>query len=76
MNKIMELLLEISPDSDFISSTDYINDHILDSFDVMTLIAELEERYKIKIQVNDIVPENFKNIESITDLVRKCGGMV
>ena len=76
MSKILEILQEIRPDSDFQASTDYINDNLLDSLDIMSLIAELEEQYRIKIQVSDIIPENYQNIETIADLIRKSGGTV
>ena len=76
MNKISELLTEINPDADFQSSIDYIKDYLLDSFDIMTLVAGLEEIFSINIQINDILPENFKSLDSITDLVKKCGGTI
>ena len=76
MEQILALLQELRPDSDFTVSTDFIADYLLDSFDIMTLTSELEERYSIQIETDDIVPENYQSVEAIAGLVRKCGGTV
>ena len=46
---------------------------MLDSFDVVTLVATLDKNFGISIQGVDIVPENFKNYETIEALLRKSG---
>ena len=76
MNQVLEILQELRPDSDFEASTDFIADYLLDSFDIMSLTSELEEKYGIQIQTNDIVPENYISIEAIANLVHKSGGAV
>jgi len=55
------------------SSGDFIEDGLLDSFDVVTLVGTLDKTYHISISGVDIVPENFKNLQTITALLRKCG---
>ncbi|MBR6209609.1 MAG: acyl carrier protein [Clostridiales bacterium] len=74
MDKIFEMLEEIKPEFDFHSSENFILDGFLDSFDIVLLTSMLEETYKIKIDGLDIVPENFSNVESILQLVKKSGG--
>ena len=76
MKKIYEMLEEIRPEHDFEMSQDYIEDGLLDSFDLITLIDMLEELYNINIDGLDIVPENFCNAEAIESLVRKSGGIL
>jgi len=76
MNHLLEILKEIRPDSDFQASNDFIEDYLLDSFDIMTLTSELENKYSILIPTNSIVPENFNSIEAIAGLVRNCGGTI
>lgn len=73
MEKIVEILSGIRPEFDFTQSQDFINDGYLDSFDVVTLVTELDEQFGISIDGVDIVPENFKNIQSITALLQKKG---
>lgn len=46
---------------------------MLDSFDVVTLVATLDKNFNISIQGTDIVPENFKNLETINALLHKSG---
>ena len=73
MKRLPELLREIRPEFDFTTSKDFIADGMLDSFDLMTLVATLDKTYGISIQGTDIVPENFKNLETIENLLRQCG---
>jgi acyl carrier protein len=68
---IIEILKEIRPEFDFTVSRDFIADGMLDSFDVVTLVAALDKQYGISINGTDIVPENFKNVEAIEALLHK-----
>jgi acyl carrier protein len=73
MDVLIEILQEIRPDSDFIASSDFIEEGLLDSMDIVVLVATLDEKYKISIDGTDIVAENFSNIESIKSLLHKKG---
>ena len=73
MKSLPEILKEIRPEFDFTASSDFIADGMLDSFDLMTLVATLDKTYGISIQGTDIVPENFKNLQTIGVLLRQCG---
>ena len=73
MKTIAEMLKEIRPEFDFAASSDFIADGMLDSFDVVTLVATLDKNYGISIIGTDIVPENFKNVQTIEALLRKNG---
>lgn len=74
MDKIFSMLEDIKPEHDFRSSSDFIEDGLLDSFDLITLIDMLEEEYGITIDGLDVVPENFCTAEAIANLVKKSGG--
>jgi acyl carrier protein len=71
---IGEILREIRPEFDFDSSQDLVGDGILDSFDMITLVADIEKTYGISIPGVDIVPENFRSIAAIQQLVERCAG--
>lgn len=73
MKSLPDILKEIRPEFDFTSSQDFIADGMLDSFDMVTLVATLDKTYGISIQGTDIVPENFKNLQTIEALLRQCG---
>lgn len=74
MDKIYEILQNIRPEFDFKSSSDFVEDGYLDSFDVVTLVTELEEKFDIMIDALDILPENFSSAQAIGDIVKKNGG--
>lgn len=76
MNRILEMLEEIKPEHDFKVSTDYIEDGLLDSFDLIALIDMLEKEFNIIVDGLDVVPENFCNAEAIAALVKKSGGNI
>lgn len=73
MKTVLEVLKGIRPEFDFTTSEDFIADGMLDSFDVVTLISELDQSYGISIAGTDIVPENVRNIAAIKQLLHKYG---
>lgn len=74
METILTMLSEIRPEFRFEESENFVEDGMLDSFDIITLVSMLEEKCDIKIDGLDIVPENFFTVESIMELVKKSGG--
>lgn len=76
MDKIYEILQELRPEMDYRASQDFIGDGLLDSFDIVALISELEEKFGILVDALDIVPENFTSAEGIAELVKKNGGVL
>ena len=76
MKSLLEILREIRPEFDFTASSDFIADGMLDSFDMVTLVATLDKTYGISIQGTDIVPENFQNLKTIEALLRQSGAQV
>jgi acyl carrier protein len=73
MKNIADILKEIRPEFDFTTSSDFMADGMLDSFDMVALVATLDKTYGISISGVDIVPENFRNLEAIAALLRKNG---
>ncbi|MBR0043405.1 MAG: acyl carrier protein [Synergistaceae bacterium] len=71
MEEILKILEEIRPEFDFKASSNFIEDGLLDSFDIVTLVNILEEKYQIKIDGLDIIPENFSSAESIFNIFNK-----
>jgi acyl carrier protein len=70
---IAEILQEIRPEFDFTASKDFVGDGMLDSFDIIALVSDLDKAYGISISGVDIVPENFQNIAAIQALLQKYG---
>ncbi len=71
MKELLEILEEIRPDVDFETATTLIDDEILDSFDIISIVGELNDHYDIEINVNDLLPENFNSAGAILELVEK-----
>ena len=71
MQRILSILQGIRPEFDFTSSHDFVGDGMLDSFDVVTLVSDLDKAYGISISGVDIVPENFQNLAAIEKLLQK-----
>lgn len=76
MDIIYEILVDLRPEFDFSQSSDFIADGLLDSFDIVAFIVQIEEIIGVKIDGMDILPENFQNIETIARLIRKSGGNI
>lgn len=74
METIFSILEELRPEFDFRTSKDFIEDGLLDSFDVISLVTELEDKFGVLIDALDIVPENFNSVQAISDIVKKNGG--
>lgn len=70
-DKILEILSNLRPEFDFTSSSNFIDDGLLDSFDIVSLVTELEEQYDVSIDGEDIMPENFSSVEAIIELIEK-----
>lgn len=69
--QILEALASVREDGDFAHSEDFIEDGLLDSFEIVDLVSELEDVFSIEIRGTDIVPENFVNLDAIENLIEK-----
>lgn len=69
--KILEILQDLRPELDFTESNDFIEDGYLDSFDMVALVSDLDKTFCISILGEDIIPENFSNLEAIENIVKK-----
>lgn len=72
-SQIIEILNGIRPEFDFGTETEFISNGMLDSFDLITLVTELDETFGISIDGTDILPENFETIDAIEALLIKNG---
>ena len=73
MSKVLAILTEIRPEFDFSESSDFFEDGLLDSFDLVSLVSDLDKTYGISIDGMDIAPENFSNVAAIEALLARNG---
>jgi acyl carrier protein len=71
VEEILKILQEIRPDVDFVNEKKLIDGEVLDSFDIITIVAEFNDAFNIDIDVEDLEPENFNSIEAMEELIKK-----
>ena len=71
MDDIIKILEQIKPGVDFNTEENLIEEEILDSFDIVTLVAKLNDEFDIEISPADLIPENFNSAKKIYELVQK-----
>ena len=71
MEKLHQILSSIRPDVDFSSTDKLVDDGILDSFDIIALVGEINDGFDINIQVQDLIPENFNSVNAMMELVTR-----
>ena len=71
MNELLDMLSDLHEDVDFESCDTLIDDGILDSFDIVTLITQIKDEFDVTIPADEIVPESFNSAEAIWNLIRR-----
>ena len=71
MEELLEILSELHPEVDFETTEDLIDDGILDSLDLVTLITEINDRLDVSIPPEEIIPENFNSAKALLELIEK-----
>ena len=67
--ELLEILEDLHPDIDFESEDSLIDDKLLDSFDVVTLVTELDSAFDVEITAADMVPENFNSLSAMVEMI-------
>ena len=71
MEKLLDILMEIDDSIDRKAQKALVNDRLLDSFAVISLIAELEEQFDIEIEAAEIIPENLNSVDAIWKMIQR-----
>ena len=69
--QLLKLLKEIRPDVDFENEKKLIDNGVLDSFDIISIVGELNDHYDIEINVEDLEPDNFNTVQAMLELIQK-----
>lgn len=72
MEKLIEILEDIQPDADYETCTTLIDDGILDSFAILSIVGELEDEFDVSVTPADIIPENFNSHRHFGLWYRDC----
>ena len=71
MEDLIRIMTEVRPDIDFSTATTLIDDNMIDSLNIISIVTEVNDFFGIEINVNDLVPENFNSAAALYELVEK-----
>ena len=71
LDDLISILEDVKEDVDYATCTTLIDDHVLDSFDILSIISALNDEYDISIPAAEIVPENFNSAEALLAMVER-----
>ena len=71
MEELLDILSELHPDVDFETADDLIDGKILDSIDIVSLVAEINDAFGVEIPAEEIVPENFNSARALWAMIRR-----
>lgn len=71
MEELLRILESIHPDVDYNTNDKLIENKILDSFDIITLISEINDEFDVAIPAEEIIPENFNSAEKLYELIQR-----
>ena len=71
MEELIEILEDLHPEVDFETCDTLVDDKILDSFDIITIISEINETFDVVIPAEEIIPDNFNSVEALYALVTR-----
>lgn len=69
--KLLKILMEINPDLDYKSETTLVDDGLFDSLEVMIIVTEIDNRFHIEIEPDDVTSENFNSVETMLKLIER-----
>lgn len=71
MEELLEILNDIQPGVDFENEKHLIDDHLLDSLSIISLVAELEDTFDVTIPAVEIIPDNFNSVEAMLEMLQR-----
>ena len=71
MEQLLEILEGLHPEVDFELADDLIDGKIFDSFDIVTLVAEINAEFDVAIPAEELIPDNFNSAEALWELIQR-----
>ncbi|MBP3319770.1 MAG: acyl carrier protein [Ruminiclostridium sp.] len=69
MEELLAILTEAVPGVDFELETALVDDEILESLDIVTIVSEIKDAFDVEITVDDLIPQNFNSVEAMLALI-------
>lgn len=74
MRELLEILEDIAPGVDFETCTTLIDDEILDSFGILSLVSEIEDNFEVEVAPSELIPANFNSAEALWNMICRLKG--
>ncbi|HBY32508.1 MAG TPA: acyl carrier protein [Clostridiales bacterium] len=71
MDELIAILKDIHPDVDYEQATNLIDGKILDSFDIISLVSEINDKFDVVVSAEYMIPENFNSARALWELIQK-----
>ncbi|MGX8680411.1 MAG: phosphopantetheine-binding protein [bacterium] len=71
MDELLEILEDLHDDVDFETCTTLIDDKILDSFDIVSIVAAVNREFDVQIPAEELTEENFNSAQSLYALIER-----
>lgn len=71
MNELLTILRELHPDIDFETATGLVEDSVLTSLDIVTIVTEVADSLDVNIPAEEILPENFDSAAALWQLIQR-----
>lgn len=71
MEELLSILRELHPEVDFEACDTLIDDKILDSIDIVTLVAEIGSEFDVEVPAEELTPENFNSAKALWEMVQR-----
>ena len=71
LEKLIEMLEELNPEVDYTTEEHLIDNHLLDSLAILSLIGDIEDEFDVAVPTTQIIPSNFNSAQAIWNLIQK-----
>lgn len=71
MEDLLEILRDLHPDIDFETCDTLVDDKLIDSFDIVSIISEINDQFDVVIPAEEIIPENFNSAQALYELIQR-----
>ena len=66
---LLEILRDVCPDVDFERETSLIDDGLLESLDIVSIVTGSMDEFDVELNVDDLLPENFNSVDAMLALI-------
>jgi acyl carrier protein len=71
VEKLLEILKSLHPEVDYMSCENLIDNKIIDSFDIITIITEISNEFDVAVPPEEIIPANFNSAQALQMMIER-----